>query len=100
MIYFVDIDGTICTDTKGKYKEAKPLESKINAVNKLYDENHTIIYWTSRGMTQAKGDAHKANELYYEYTRDQLKKWGAKYHDLRMGKPYYDVFFDDKGRVL
>ena len=26
----------------------------------------------------------------------QLKKWGVKYHELIMGKPYGDFFIDDK----
>ena len=100
MIYFVDIDGTICTDTKGNYHSALPWEDKIEIVNKLYEEGHTIIYWTARGMTQAKGNVHKAYELCYNLTKEQLVQWGARHDELRMGKPYYDVFFEDKGRIL
>ena len=96
MIYFVDIDGTVCSDTKGNYSKCVPLRDKIDKVNRLYEEGHTIVYWTARGMTRAKGNVHKAYELCYDVTRDQLKKWGAKYHELRMGKPYYDIFFEDK----
>ena len=33
---------------------------------------------------------------WYEITRDQLEEWGAKHHELRMGKPAYDLFIDDK----
>jgi hypothetical protein len=31
-----------------------------------------------------------------DVTEKQLKKWKVKYHELRMGKPYYDLFIDDK----
>ena len=31
-----------------------------------------------------------------ELTEKQLKEWGAKYHQLRLDKPSYDVFIDDK----
>ena len=27
---------------------------------------------------------------------EQLNKWGAKFHELKMGKPAYDLFIDDK----
>ena len=100
VIYFVDIDGTICSDTKGNYHKAQPLENKIAKVNKLYDEGHTIVYWTARGMTRAKGNIHKAYSLSYDLTRKQLTEWGVKFHELRMGKPYYDVFFEDKSMIL
>ena len=26
----------------------------------------------------------------------QLKKWGCNFHELKMGKPAYDLFIDDK----
>ena len=29
-------------------------------------------------------------------TENQFKEWGVKYHDLKFGKPYYDLFIDDK----
>ena len=25
-----------------------------------------------------------------------FEKWGVKYHDLKLDKPYYDLFIDDK----
>ena len=32
----------------------------------------------------------------FKMTKNQLKKWGVKYHKLIMGKPSYDIFVDDK----
>jgi hypothetical protein len=29
-------------------------------------------------------------------TKAQFKEWGVKYHDLKFGKPAYDLFIDDK----
>ena len=61
MIIYVDIDGTICTlnnsDGENKdqsfdpagYEDAQPIYENIDKINKLYDEGHTIIYWTARG---------------------------------------------------
>ena len=51
MIYFVDIDGTICTDTGGDYAAATPIQEAIDRVNSLHDQGHEIIYWTARGTT-------------------------------------------------
>ena len=33
---------------------------------------------------------------WFKNTVDQLEKWGCKYHELRMNKPAYDLFIDDK----
>ena len=51
MIYFVDIDDTICyNDSKDKknYKLAKkPYKDRITKINNLFDEGNTVIYWTA-----------------------------------------------------
>ena len=95
MIIYVDIDGTICTEIKQLPKEKKhyilhkPLHNRIAIINKLYDEGHTIVYWTARGTTW-KGD-------WAELTKQQLKEWGAKYHELSIGnKPGFDMYICDK----
>ena len=49
MIYIVDIDGTICTNTSGEYEKAEPIMENIETINSLYDAGNTIIYWTARG---------------------------------------------------
>ena len=33
---------------------------------------------------------------HYDITLNQLNKWGCKFYELRMGKPNYDLFIDDK----
>ena len=92
MIVYVDIDDTICeTPYVGwtrEYSLSVPLKNRIHKINKMYDEGHTIVYWTARGSTTQKN--------WFELTLGQLEKWGCKYHELRMGKPAYDLFIDDK----
>jgi len=91
MIIFVDIDDTICyNDTKNKldYSLAKPYNDRINKINSLYQEGHQIVYWTARGT--------KTGQLWFQTTLEQLKSWGCQFHELRMGKPNYDLFIDDK----
>ena len=92
MIYFVDIDGTICTDTGGDYAAATPIQEAIDRVNSLHDQGHEIIYWTARGTTSGID--------YAELTREQLHAWGVRYSELRFGKPEYDKWVDDKAEAL
>ncbi|MAL45453.1 hypothetical protein [Hyphomonas sp.] len=90
-IIYVDIDETIC-DTPGDdvrdYYSSTPRPETILKVNKLYDDGNRIVYWTARGSRSGKD--------WYKLTESQLESWGAKYHELRCDKPYYDVFYDDK----
>ena len=88
-VIYVDIDETICTTPKSRdYNDALPVTENIKKINKLYDEGNTIVYWTSRGSRKQIN--------WYELTYKQLNEWGAKFHELRVDKPYYDLFIDDK----
>lgn len=85
----VDIDGTICYDTGGEYKKAKPMLGKIKYFNNLYDSGkYEIIYWTARGGNTGRD--------WEDLTKEQLDKWGVKRHELWMNKPPYDYWIDDK----
>lgn len=97
MIYVIDIDGTVCNNTYGKYTEAKPIKNRIEKINKLYDEGHKIIFFTARGMNSLNGDTKKVYEKYFDFTIKQLQSWGVKYHELILGKPSADFYIDDKG---
>ena len=89
MIIYVDIDETICRSPESRdYSLAAPLMSNIAKINDLYEAGNTIIYWTARGTGSGID--------WREVTEAQFKKWGVKYHDLKFGKPIYDLFIDDK----
>ena len=89
MIIYVDIDETICYyDEKRDYNIAKPYFSRIEKINSLYDQGNTIVYWTARGTV--------TQENWFNVTLKQLNSWNCKFHELRMGKPAYDLFIDDK----
>jgi histidinol phosphatase-like enzyme len=89
-VIYVDIDETICEtpDKPRVYENAKPIKENIEKINNLYDEGNTIVYWTARGS--------RTNINWYNLTKKQLDDWGAKHHELRVDKPYYDMFIDDK----
>tara|TARA_Y100000034_G_scaffold76405_1_gene91814 strand:- start:3405 stop:3728 length:324 start_codon:yes stop_codon:yes gene_type:complete len=95
--YVFDIDGTICTSSNSEYESATPIQSRIKAVNDLYDEGHSIIFQTARGMGRSGNSQAYARTAFYEFTRNQLEEWGVKYHSLFLGKPSGDYYVDDKG---
>lgn len=89
MIFAFDCDGTICTQVTGAdYMQAQPIQDMIDMINHLYSDGHTIKIYTSRGQTTGIDQE--------EFTKEQLKKFGVKYHELVMGKAYYDLLIDDK----
>jgi len=90
MKIYVDIDETICY-YKGErnYGNALPIYERIKSVNKLYEDGHTITYWSARGSTTGID--------WRDITKKQLSEWGCKYHCLSVGeKPAYDLLICDK----
>ena len=94
-IIYVDIDETICHretsidfGTTHDYSTAKPIPENIEKINKLYDAGNTIVYLTARGSRKQID--------WGELTKKQLSLWGVKYHELRVDKPFYDLFIEDK----
>ena len=94
MVIYIDIDETICSHDRSDpsvlvdYEHAEPIYENIKKANKLYDQGNTIVYWTARGTVTGID--------WTETTVKQFEKWGVKYHDLKFGKPNYDLFIDDK----
>lgn len=88
MIIYVDIDNTICKTDETNYENAKPIPERIKKINRLYDEENTIVYWTARGTGSGID--------WRDITEKQFEEWGVKYHELKFGKPVYDLFIDDK----
>ena len=98
-VYVVDIDGTICINgdcSSCKYEGSTPIPERIEKINSLYYEGHTIKYFTARGMGRYNNDAEKARDKFYNLTKMQLDIWGCKYHQLILGKPSADMYIDDK----
>jgi len=94
-IIYVDIDETICRRESDidfgvihDYTKEQPIVENIEKINQLYDEGNTIVYWTARGSRKQID--------WTELTTNQLNEWGAKYHELRVDKPFYDLFIEDK----
>jgi hypothetical protein len=101
MVYYVDIDNTICYYPEGAtkqhpgidepipdYDKALPYLERIGKINKLFNSNHIVVYWTARGTVTGLD--------LYDKTLEQLQQWGCEFTELKLGKPYYDLFIDDR----
>ena len=85
LIIYVDIDDTICiSPLRRDYSQAKPIEKNIKKINRLYDQGNIIVYWTARGTGSGID--------WRDVTEKQFADWGVKYHELKFGKPIYDIF--------
>ena len=91
-----DLDGVICSNTDKKYEEAKPINETINLLSSLKEQGHFVIIRTARSMGYSNGDVNKAINNLYVFTYEQLKQWGVQYDELHFGKPYADLYVDDK----
>lgn len=100
----VDIDETIAYyEDVRQYDKALPHKENIKLINDMYDEGHYICMWTARGGSEA---SKKAGRCYYDFTMQQLKDWGVKFHELSTGskgnyiKPAADLVLDDKAMTI
>jgi CMP-N,N'-diacetyllegionaminic acid synthase len=88
-VFCFDIDGVIAKlSPNNNYHLAEPNTPIIDKVNKLFDNNNTIILFTARGT--------KTGIDWSTVTAEQLKTWGVKYHELKFGKPAADYYVDDR----
>lgn len=88
MIYYVDIDNTICQTNGNDYENAIPIFENIAKINRLWHAGNVVIYWTARGSRSGKN--------LHTLTHNQLTSWGCKFNSLLMGKPSFDFIIDDK----
>ena len=94
--YVIDIDGTIFKTNGMDYENSVPIPERISKINDLYDEGNIIIYLTARGMGRNDNQYELARNQFFDLTQSQLKKFGAKYHELHLSKPAGDYYIDDK----
>ena len=86
-----DLDGTLCSHrTDGRYDLAEPIPERVEMVNDLAEQGHTIIIQTARGT--------ETGEDWLVRTVEQLERWGVKYDQLSVGqKPFAHIYIDDRG---
>jgi hypothetical protein len=91
-----DIDNTICVTRGSNYQKSKPRIKIIKLINDLYKKNYYIKIFTARYMGRNKQNSSLVKKKYYLKTKKQLMSWDLLFNELILGKPSYDIHFDDK----
>ena len=87
--FVFDIDGVVAAFNPDlTYDTSGPNERMIRIINQLYDAGNRIVLFTARG--------YKTGIDWSEVTKEQMDRWGVKYHELKFGKPNADYYIDDK----
>jgi len=75
----IDIDGTVSEDIPNeeayRFENAYLIEGAVETVNKFYEQDHIITFFTAR------------LEIHRKITEEWLNKNNFKYHHLLMNKP-------------
>lgn len=87
--FVFDIDGVVAM-FRGDldYAQSGPNERMVRIINKLYEYGNKIVLFTARGYVTGKD--------WSTVTKQQMERWGVKYHELKFGKPNADYYIDDK----
>jgi capsule biosynthesis phosphatase len=93
-----DLDNTLVTypQVPGDYTTVQPVETMIELVRKMKSEGHTIIVHTARRMKTRNHNVGAVCRDIGRITFDTLDKFGIPYDELIFGKPYADIYIDDR----
>lgn len=93
-----DLDSTLVGPplVEGDYSTCQPIQKNIDLCNYLRRMNHYIIIHTARRMRTHCGNVGAVVRDIGKITIQTLEKFGIMYDELLFGKPYADVYIDDK----
>lgn len=93
-----DLDNTLVTFPTiiGDYSSVKPINKNIYLLKKLKEKGHEIIIHTARRMKTHQYNIGKVVKDIALVTIDTLNKYEIEYDELIFGKPYADIYIDDK----
>ena len=74
----------------------EPLVDNVATCRVLYEQGHTIILQTERGMAEHGGNTAAATAAIAAPTLAALAKYRIPYHELHFGKPVADFYVDDR----
>lgn len=94
-----DLDNTIVTyPIKYKdYNSVSYIKSTKEFINYLKAQGHEVIIYTARNMVTTNHNIGKALKNIGLTTLEKLKELGIEYDEIHFGKPYGDIYIDDKG---
>ena len=93
-----DLDNTILSyPTQYKdYSTVKPVEHLKGLIKLLKSKGHEIIIYTARKMVSCNDNVGKIIRSVGRTTLDSLDEFEIPYDELHFGKPYGDIYIDDK----
>ena len=68
----------ICKTKGSNYKNSKPIKKSIELINSLYFQGFFIKIFTARFMGRNNKNTFKAKKMGFDFTKNQLKKWGYR----------------------
>lgn len=100
-----DLDNTICfpdhseSGTVEKYGRAIPNPHVIDWLRDQKSKGAYIIIYTARRMKTHNGVIEKVKQDIGELTSQWLRNHQVPYDELIFGKPFADVYIDDKAML-
>lgn len=93
-----DLDNTLFMPppAPGEYGRCKPVSTMAQFARSMKSRGHTIVIHTARRMLTCGGDVATIENTIGEDTRASLDRHGIPYDELIFGKPYADMYIDDK----
>ena len=93
-----DIDNTILTysETVGTTDDIKPIPGMVEMLRKLHKDGHTIVLHTARGMKSCNSNLGRAGKKGMMSVFGALEEFEIPYDEIYFGKPWADIYVDDK----
>jgi capsule biosynthesis phosphatase len=94
-----DLDNTLVTypNIYKDYNTVSPIKNIVNFLNYLKEQGHYIIINTARNMVTSNHIVGKSIKNIGLTTLQNLKDLNITYDEIHFGKPYADLYIDDKG---
>ena len=93
-----DIDNTLLTYSNaiGSHEGIEPISEMVDLVKKLHNEGHTIVLHTARGMKTCKSNIGQVGKRGMLNVLQTLEEFQIPYDEIYFGKPWADLYVDDK----
>lgn len=93
-----DIDGTICPNKKKdqEYKDLIPYPEIVASMKEYKAQGFHIVLATARNMVTHGGNHGLLCAKTLPVLIEWLDSWGIPYDEIHMGKPYGQLYIDDK----
>ena len=93
-----DIDNTLITysDVVGSQDGIVAIPEMIELIKKLHAEGNTIVLQTARSMKTCDSNIGKANKRGVMNVLKKLEEFDVPYDEIYFGKPWADLYIDDR----